>query len=477
MKIKKFLPLAFTLYMTLLGGNFILYTAMLPLRVFHHILLTAVLLYWFWKHGLPNTPLLVPVAGMAAAVLLSIPSSVDPRMAFENAWHWFINLGLFVAAIDWCRKGYMKQFLGAQYASGGVLSGSTILQRMVEPIRASGLFFGAVNLTGAYCSALALPIAAHIPSIKSRVQRLTLLVLLGSLLIAMVANESRGPFLSLAVAVVILFIAQYRKRKRILRLAIPILFVLGFIILVFWSQWQHASGDELRLDLWRSAVSMLAQHPLGVGVGLFGQVYRQVGTLTTRPDADGLTGAHNAYLNLGAELGFPGLIAGTVLLLVILMILTRITWNPHKWAVLAALGGIMAQMLVDNYPAQNWSFLVALYTAYLVADARINLSSSKALGWIAGSLLLWYSLPLLAFDRAQFYYERSLSGDMVAALEAAQLDPGLKLYQLQVARLEQGLRGVQNLDSTVRYHTRLGLYALVNWGRPWRDSPIRGQHG
>lgn len=451
--------IAFVLYMALLGGNYMLVNLVFPLRVLHQLLITGLLVYWFWRHGLPKSPMLLPVAGMAAATLITIPSSVDPRMAFENAWAWLTNLGLFLLVTDWARRGYGGQLINAQLLAGGLLVMSCLAQWMFMPgMRVQGLFL-LTNLTGAYSAALLIPALVWARSAKSRLQGLITGALAVGLILTLLANQSRGALVSVAVA----WVAYQLLSKRFWRIAI------GLIPLAFALSWAtlpgHQTGDVLRLDLWRGGERMLADHPAGVGVGLFGQVYRKEGDIRGE---DGLLGAHNLYINLAAETGWPGLLASGSLALVYLYHVASTPMDSRKKAVLAALVGILAHMLVDTYEAQNWAFLVGIYAAYLVGEQEQKLPFAHWLSRGAALLVLVYSLPFIQFDHAQVYYEQSLGGDVRAAQVAAGLDPSLRLYQLNLAELAGDQEAAQRIDYTLTPQTDRLKYALVNFARRWR---------
>ena len=123
---------------------------------------------------------------------------------------------------------------------------------------------------------------------------------------------------------------------------------------------------QWRRQMWSNALTMIGQKPLnGWGVGQFGmvlgdfdetapprnQVEREGVSLTSIP--------HNEYLQIGAELGLVGL----ALYLAVLgaffyrgvKSLPRITGDTRKWLLVAAMGGIAAQM-VDAIGNPGWRF-------------------------------------------------------------------------------------------------------------------------
>jgi O-antigen ligase len=405
---------------------------------------------------------------MLVALGVSTANALDPRMALENSWHWIINLGIFVMLIDWFRRGYGGLLFGGAFASGGAVTGSSILQGLIMPgNRVSGLL-GLVNLTGGYTAAQLVPVMGWASSVRGK-KRWGLILLAASQLVTLYLNGSRGALISVGTAgLVVLLPFIIRKLKRGF-LALPI---MGLVIVGvgLWSaDPMHSSGDVLRLDLWRAAGEMLQARTIsGVGVGLFGQTYRNISPYLGRPDADGITGAHNLYLNLAAEMGTVGLLAGGSLLLMVGYLLTKTHWNLLKLSVLGALVGILAHMTVDNFPTQNFTLLVSLYVAYLVHDHRMRIPGLKHLGKAVGVSLVAFCFLLLYFDQAQTIYERSLvTGNVEEAKQAARLDSDLRLYHLNVLRLRYGLRGVMRVDPTIKPKTDLGLYALVSYGRYW----------
>ena len=65
--------------------------------------------------------------------------------------------------------------------------------------------------------------------------------------------------------------------------------------------------STMRLDVWRDVMVMVKDHPLGVGLAGFGQVYP---VYKVKAVSDTLfTHAHNDYLQLLAEAGWPGFLA------------------------------------------------------------------------------------------------------------------------------------------------------------------------
>jgi len=77
-----------------------------------------------------------------------------------------------------------------------------------------------------------------------------------------------------------------------------------------------------------------------------------------------------------------------------------------------------------------------------------------------------FALFLAIFDTAQTFYEESLhSGSVYDARIASIIDPGNRIYDIQVARLEGNAARVQQIDPTITESTRMDYYGLINFGR------------
>lgn len=131
-------------------------------------------------------------------------------------------------------------------------------------------------------------------------------------------TQSRGGIIALAAIGVHGFILAKKRRGLLLLLA-----VLGTIIVLATADealWQRFSSlaDESdynfddkygRISIWKGGIGLLFSHPLsGVGIGQFGAGLgmSEAGVYLT---------AHNSFIQIGAELGFPGLIAFIMLII------------------------------------------------------------------------------------------------------------------------------------------------------------------
>jgi tetratricopeptide (TPR) repeat protein len=277
----------------------------------------------------------------------------------------------------------------------------------------------------------------------------------------------------------------------------PIMVLLGVVAVIVFTIGQSEgrySGDALRLNLWRSAVAIARDHPvIGVGAGLFGRAVREYRDPTVVDDRLGT--AHSVLLNTAAEEG----LAGLAVLGALAALTFRAWWrqwrnteNPspylsekvgatHKQAAglpsplqgtpsaqmlrvpqrkipllqslfdasdgrkirlevsFAALVGIGAQSLFDNFNTTPLVALIALLAVYCTVQPGSVLDKPRGHRWAAGialALTLAYGVFWIQSDRAQAAFIRSVrTNDINAAGEAASIDPALHLYPLHIAYL------------------------------------------
>lgn len=431
------------------------YSTMLPLRVAHHVILTVIILFWFLKYGVPNTMLLWPVLLSAGAVALSVVGAQDRRMALEYAWHWWTNGALLLICTSWYQQARERELITVAILSGVLVAATCVLEAALYSGRPGGLLLN-VNLAGGFIAALIVPTLARA---RHDWKYAPALLLFG---VALLLNQSRGAFLCVGVAVAAFYIL---RRVRFYWWSIPL--GAGALVGILSLNAGHSSGDVVRMDLWRVAQSIIESKPLGVGVGLFGQAYQQLGS----GNGFRFLGAHNYYLNLGAELGGVGLAAGAAALLIVGYGLIGRKRTVEQDASLAALVGIAAHMLGDNFPTQGYTLLVSLYVAHLLYQWQIPFTLPSKLKYVASGVLVAGVLMMLRFDRAQIVYERSLStGSYSAALEALQLDPDNRLYQINYSRAahDGDLSAALTIDPTIPKADSLMLYGLVNYGRVFK---------
>jgi len=147
------------------------------------------------------------------------------------------------------------------------------------------------------------------------VRRLAVLAVVAVISIADVLTLSRGAAVGLGSALVWTAVAHRSQLRAVLAPLMIVAISIGVVALTQQARITTALRDkgivaasnvDHRFDAWRSALLLIESHPLiGVGPGSF-QLY--TATVDNRPPTpDDPTVVHNAYLEVGAEIGTPAL--------------------------------------------------------------------------------------------------------------------------------------------------------------------------
>ncbi len=147
--------------------------------------------------------------------------------------------------------------------------------------------------------------------------RVWLLASLVPLAYGIVASQSRGGFVALAVAGIASIIIFRRHRTQVAILVVGVTAVMGIWLTTNTAAWTRITSAEKdrgsgREDLWAIALRMAGDHPIaGVGLSNYSlhspDYTREPGTLTGVGQVERHQEAHNAYLSLLAETGIVGL--------------------------------------------------------------------------------------------------------------------------------------------------------------------------
>lgn len=231
--------------------------------------------------------------------------------------------------------------------------------------------------------ACSLPFAVYmIGSSRKLGLRLLTIGLTAVFLVAIVKTGSRGGFLAvLAVGLFLLFrynAVRFRTRALILAAA-----TFGFSLIAGPQYWDSmrtmlnpkadynwsGNNDAGRMEVWKRGMGYMADRPiLGVGVRNFTVAEGTISPIASRQDYGvGVkwSAAHNSFVEIGAELGVPGLILFVLLLWSGLAALRRIARSA------AAAGWDRVESLAQAFEGSLVAYLVAgfflsqAYSAYL----------------------------------------------------------------------------------------------------------------
>lgn len=420
-----------------------------------------------------------------AAVLLWFITAItayDPRMAFEQVWFLIVHVMLFFVVADNIQRGRQRLIMEALFFMASVVILLTGIELAswyfglnITPGTSIGwvatgklpaltdfpqvsMAMGISTLVAGYTAPLVIVSAGWALTVRARDYRVVLWAITGLLAVVLLFTSSRGGALSLMAATGIFVLTQLVQNPRLTARISPRLLAGGgavvgiaaLLAFVFFTL-PNASkiSDAGRRDMWQSAVRLALDHPLtGVGVGMFGRAFRDSRNPAIAQDK--LVSAHNVYLNTAAETGMPGVILGTVLIVMFLCLAWR-NWqlapNPGQklriQTTFAALVGIAVHSLVDTFTITPIVLLIITLAAYTIisqpASRLTPVRQGQRIPAVAFLMIvLVYGVWLLRLDQAQAAYQRSFNiTDPEEALnainEAIELDPYLRLYPLQKA--------------------------------------------
>lgn len=481
-----------TLYLTFSGGYLLLF----PVKVFHHLFITALLVAWLgWRiyrrQGLPYTPLNPFLYGVVVVWFITAIGSIDTRVALENVWSPIIHLLFFWVIVDLIQRGRQRIVFEALFMMAVVVIFITALEFAswyfglgLTPTNSIGWprigiwippflpkaawAMNISTLLAGYSAPLVLVLGVWSLTARRREHRRILALFAFLMAIVLILTFSRGGMLSLLAALgafSIMRLAQNERARRVL----PARYILGGGIIVgvlamavyvaFVLRYGAGASDEGRLDMWRSAIEITLDNPLdGVGPGLFGRAFREY--RTPQLARDKLASAHNAYLNTAAETGLLGVVISGAVIVVGL----RTVWQTYQGSqgenrrlrlegVIAALIGVACHSMVDVFTTTPLVLMLAALAAYVVVGPRPPLDaippSWRPSAVVALGIVVLYGVVWLFWDSAEGYYRASLNNPLNALKYVAQaqtIDPHLKLYVLQesyihglVSPREQGI--------------------------------------
>lgn len=258
------------------------------------------------------TPVDLPVVAFFAVAALSTLTSPYVYQSLQT-FH-TLAAGALVLAVA---TEVARERRGGEWLASAILAGATLqavlalTQRATGVDRPAGTYFNPNHLATALAMGLALLLARR-PD--GRLGRVAAVAGVGLLAAAIVASRSRGGLLAgLAAAGVV---GWYRWRWRAVAVAAAALVLVAVVPNPVGDRVRDAHVTDplayTRLAIWRSALERAADHPLGVGLNMFGKTSQryafpvdgELARYGRRAES-----AHNDYLEVLAELGVPGLAA------------------------------------------------------------------------------------------------------------------------------------------------------------------------
>jgi hypothetical protein len=381
---------------------------------------------WLESHAQPDAggvPVLEPAPGAVSAAMPAAwfdvgyskwrPLSLTPAQTRRALGIFLAHLAFFVVVFNRLEhKPGLQRMLVVIAGLVGVLSTIGIFQSLTSDNKiywwrdggqthSFGPFVNANNF--ANWMAMGLPIAAGLTFLfwRSRRSRAPASVLLFGFFtilgfVALVLAESRGGFVSLLGALV-LVVAVYGWKRRVRPAAVvlslaALILAIGMAVWIDWPSLRERYGTladvsqehsfQSRVRFTRATLDIAVDFPvLGTGLGTFREAYY---LYTPGTSSKELTRAHNDYAQVAAECGFAG--ALVMLWGLIVLLLRGVVHGLRRrsdgstWFVVPASVGVLAMALhsfVDfNLQIYSNSLLFVCLAAVLMRS-RANADAAK----------------------------------------------------------------------------------------------------
>ncbi|HSN76358.1 MAG TPA: O-antigen ligase family protein [Anaerolineae bacterium] len=299
-------------------------------------------------HLLGHTPADWPLLALLLLLPVGLWASPDPAITYPRTDALVASAALFWVVAAQRDRPWLR-YSGWALLAGGVALALVVFTATSFPAKLPGVQIDISalqarlqtpflqrdefnpNLTGHVMALLLAPAVALTLKGSGRGQRLAALLVSGLLAALLVLSQSRGALLAALVAIPVVTVAI---NWRWLWLWGPLgLLSLGAALLVGPRLQIAALAVDTtssintlqgRAELWSRALYLMQDFPFtGVGLGMPEPVIKLLyPTFLTGPDSV-WSHVHNTYLQVGSEMGLPGLIAFLALLLTVAAVLVR----------------------------------------------------------------------------------------------------------------------------------------------------------
>jgi O-antigen ligase len=290
--------------------------------------------------------------GLLLWAALSVPGSLAPGLAYSFVTDSFVKTVVMYLVIAGCVRAVRDvERLALVYFAVTVIYGVVVLARFQlgggDDWRLGKLYNYDAN-DFATLIATAMPLGLYFV-LADRLLPVRVLAVAGLVVLAIgdIRSGSRGGFLALmaVAAFVLLGFTTIPARSRAAGLAIILAVVFIAASDRYWSQMQtvlnphedyNATSETGRLKIWARGMTYMAQNPvLGVGAMNFQVAEGTISPMARRQEYGvGVRwgAAHNTFVQVGAELGIPGLLLFVGLLGSVFVSLRRVARDAARVA-------------------------------------------------------------------------------------------------------------------------------------------------
>lgn len=368
------------------------------------------LLRWLaTRRLLPPAPLHVALGVLLLWLPVTIWAAVDAVVAWQAAGYLLLGVAGYGAAIAWLplrRQPQLLAWLLVAFAALLALAGPLLatpdttwpliapLQQMAAPLTARlgetlnpNILAGAIVVLLPLVAALAVGAPDAAATLQLNRWRRGLLWLLAGLIVAVVAlAASRGALLAAGAGLLVVLLWRW---PRLLWMAPLVLLALASVLvwagpstlLAQLGSGGAVGGLDERLEIWSRALYALQDFAFtGVGLGHFNRVIPLLYPYFLISPSIDIPHAHNLVLQVGIDVGIPGLIAWLALLLTVFVLLGDILYRRARdvTTTLAAgvLGGLAAMLTHGLLDAPLWGTKLA-FVPWLLFALAVLLRTSQ----------------------------------------------------------------------------------------------------
>lgn len=364
------------------------------------------------QHLLPPSSINLALWVMLLWLPVNLWAAVDSNVAWQAAGYLLLGVAFYAGAVRWPpfrRRPMMLAWLLLSLAGLLALIGPFIVvenhptwpwfapfqQRVARIVARGGETINPNILAGALVVVLPLAVSLLIAPGQpasherrsSRLQRLLLAALTGLLLAVLLFTRSRGAQLAALVSLSLVACMRWPR----LAWAIPGvgLAVLGAFLwigpdaaLEYVGTGGVIGGLDERLEIWNRALYALQDFAFtGVGIGHFNRVIPLLYPYFLIPPWIDIPHAHHLILQVGVDLGFPGLIAWLAVQMTVIA-LSIVTWRHQVGAARALasgiLGALVAMFVHGQLDATLWGTRLAFLPWMLYALAVLIASPASS---------------------------------------------------------------------------------------------------
>ncbi|MEZ4711356.1 MAG: O-antigen ligase family protein [Caldilineaceae bacterium] len=371
-------------WVLLLGIPITLAGKLFPIA-WHPYWMIALFLFWplrllYCRRLLAATPLNWPVYFIILWLPVNLWAATDSILSWQTTGYLLFGVALFAACINWKQTQEKPLLIATLLITIGFLI--TLASPLLLTLKPFRLFDLTLYST---LTSISLSIGETLhPNVLAGVLILfppfliTIIFYAGTavqiwlrylcsmiglfMLVVIGITQSRGGYLGLVVGLLSVFIL-YRPQVRYL-IVVTLFCAMAFSI---WGNTEKIfeqlssvgslGGWEVRLEIWID--SLFALHDFaftGIGIGMFTKVVPQM--FPPRLNIEGYPHAHNLLLQIGLDLGLPGLIAYISILLnlgvMLVASLRRSTTALERALTVGAAGSLTAMLVHGLLDAVTW---------------------------------------------------------------------------------------------------------------------------